>query len=767
MHAALSTLPLLVLQLATAERGIDPATEVAVVVNAADPESVAVGRYYCERRGIPPERILRLRTAIDEAIPRATFAEEVAAPVEAYLAANEAVRVLVPVWGVPVKVAEARKGDAPRGADAFTRHVKTVDAACVDRELELALLPGDHALDGWVENPVFGRSRHLTRGDRVVVVMRLDGPTPAAARALVDRALYAEAYGVEGTHLLDTRGLAAGDGYAQYDRELREVAPVFARFGLELRHDDEAALVDLSTLERAGHYWGWYTGRLQAAEPFAFAPGAVACHVHSFSAGTLRHRERNWVGPLVERGATVAVGTVYEPLTAGFPTAPLFWERFLAGYPAGEALQLANRFASWMAVYVGDPLYAPYAKGVRPAQVANRETAVAAHDALTELLDAGDLEGAGDWLERLEALPAPYAGARDAAALVREARARLAHPDRPARGTLAELRAALAEGEAAAARGDWDDARDAAEEALEASPVSFEANLLLGRALLRDGHGRRAVRPLELAVAVDPASRLARAALTRALLAAGREEEALESARRAADRALVGEALLALGRADTAIASLAEARRERPGERGVEVAYGRALLAAGRAGEAAAVFRAALDVLPEAPAGVEPYEVLLELWVEATDEADDDAAEDAARRVARAVGRLRLPSQRRLADLTGDADALAARDPTPLEAPPGRADPGPPRLRLASKLPEEATVYLIGPTVLELELPRLRRGEPPVAEAVVFPGVYRVVIALGSTREPSRVLTATLRAGLDRVVDLGLDPEGRWYEIPR
>jgi len=113
--------------------------------------------------------------------------------------------------------------------------------------------------------------------------------------------------------------------------------------------------VDLSTLERAGHYWGWYTGRLQAAEPFAFAPGAVACHVHSFSAGTLRHRERNWVGPLVERGATVAVGTVYEPLTAGFPTAPLFWERFLAGYPAGEALQLANRFASWMAVYVGDP----------------------------------------------------------------------------------------------------------------------------------------------------------------------------------------------------------------------------------------------------------------------------------------------------------------------------------------------------------------------------------------------------------------------------
>ena len=35
-------------------------------------------------------------------------------------------------------------------------------------------------------------------------------------------------------------------------------------------------VVDLATVPDLAHYWGWYTGKLLAAEPFRFAPGAIA-----------------------------------------------------------------------------------------------------------------------------------------------------------------------------------------------------------------------------------------------------------------------------------------------------------------------------------------------------------------------------------------------------------------------------------------------------------------------------------------------------------
>ena len=41
--------------------------------------------------------------------------------------------------------------------------------------------------------------------------------------------------------------------------------------------------------------------------------GAVALHIHSFSAPTLRSDSAGWCGPFVARGVTATVGNVFEP----------------------------------------------------------------------------------------------------------------------------------------------------------------------------------------------------------------------------------------------------------------------------------------------------------------------------------------------------------------------------------------------------------------------------------------------------------------------
>jgi uncharacterized protein (TIGR03790 family) len=63
-------------------------------------------------------------------------------------------------------------------------------------------------------------------------------------------------------------------------------------------------------------YYGWRTEK--AAGPFAqpefrFSPGAIAVHIHSFSAMTLHDPNANWVAPLLSRGAAASLGNVYEP----------------------------------------------------------------------------------------------------------------------------------------------------------------------------------------------------------------------------------------------------------------------------------------------------------------------------------------------------------------------------------------------------------------------------------------------------------------------
>ncbi|MEJ1972909.1 MAG: hypothetical protein WDM96_10750 [Lacunisphaera sp.] len=102
----------------------------------------------------------------------------------------------------------------------FTAQFNKNEAA-VDSELSLLAL-GDYDITGLVNNPLYGLTGPLTLdAAQVVKVSRLDGPSWASARQLVDAALEGERLGPIGRYYVDLKGphpdgdeMAAGDAGA-------------------------------------------------------------------------------------------------------------------------------------------------------------------------------------------------------------------------------------------------------------------------------------------------------------------------------------------------------------------------------------------------------------------------------------------------------------------------------------------------------------------------------------------------------------------------
>jgi hypothetical protein len=98
--------------------------------------------------------------------------------------------------------------------------------------------------------------------------------------------------------------------------------------------------------------------------PNRFEPGAIAYHLHSASASTVRSATQNWVGPLIAHGADATMGAVYEPYLALTPHLDIFTRRLLMGQTFAEAAYASQKGLSWMITVVGDPLYRPFARPI-------------------------------------------------------------------------------------------------------------------------------------------------------------------------------------------------------------------------------------------------------------------------------------------------------------------------------------------------------------------------------------------------------------------
>jgi len=366
---------------------------VVVIYNRALAESKELAFYYAQRRQVPTNQVIGFDLPTTETMTRAEFHEQLEKPLlkalerQKLLAlrteiiratrdktgdsfqriAEASIRYLTLCYGVPVKIEKDPHLNEP-GTDKIRVELRRNDAA-VDSELAaLPLRLQNFPLTGPTRNPVYGVTNaallHPTNG--VLLVARLDGPTVETARGLVDKARAAETNGLWGRAYFDLRGLT-NTNYKLGDDWIRGAAELVRRLGFETVVDDRPETFSMAfPMSQIAFYAGWYDG--QVSGPFArpkveFMPGAVAYHLHSFSAHVLRTTDQYWVGPLLAAGATATVGYVEEPYLEGtVNVASLFANFTVFGFSFGEAAYAAQQSISWQTTVVGDPLYRPFGR---------------------------------------------------------------------------------------------------------------------------------------------------------------------------------------------------------------------------------------------------------------------------------------------------------------------------------------------------------------------------------------------------------------------
>jgi uncharacterized protein (TIGR03790 family) len=403
------------------------------------PDSKGVADYYAQRRQVPPKQVLGFPLSTNEDISRKEFRQSLEEPLAKALESGKfwrigsrsvpgttnqparkekvvvesRIRYVLLCYGVPLRIASDPELKEPGEQDVrveFRRNEAAVDS-------ELALLPQidpKPPLAGPLRNPVYAATNtasfNPTNG--VLMVTRLDGPTAAIARGLVDKALEAESNGLWGRAYFDLRN-TTDPGFKQGDDWIRNAAEITHRLGFETVVDENPGTFSVGfPMSQIGLYIGWYDP--DASGPFTlptveFMPGAFAYHLHSTSAETLRSTTLHWVGPLLAKGATTSMGCVYEPYLGGTPEVAIFVARLIFfGFTFGESAYACQPVLSWQTTVVGDPLYRPFGKN---ADQLHRELAVK-HSKLLEwsylrlanlnLAMGKPLANIVDLLERLE-----------------------------------------------------------------------------------------------------------------------------------------------------------------------------------------------------------------------------------------------------------------------------------------------------------------------------------------------------------------------------
>ena len=344
------------------------------------PDSPELARFYATQRGIAPDHIVGLTCSADEEISREEYDTNIAAPLREAFQARKwwtvretaehqtvvettSIRFVALIKGVPLKI-KPTSAQYP-GDQGAPGPVSGHNEASVDSELAVLGL-FSRQISGSFRNPYFQSFKPI--GDFgnpvLLLVCRLDAATSETVRRMIVDSVATEKKGLRGRAYVDGMHETAS-GYAMGEQWLAEIPIQLRKVGVPVVYDDSPPLFPEGyPMTDCALYYGWRTENASgpfAQQDFRFVPGAVAVHIHSFSAMTLRDPNRFWVAPLLEHGAVATLGNVYEPYLEFTSHLNIFNDRLLHGFTFAESAYSSIDVLSWMSVIVGDPLYRPFA----------------------------------------------------------------------------------------------------------------------------------------------------------------------------------------------------------------------------------------------------------------------------------------------------------------------------------------------------------------------------------------------------------------------
>ena len=379
-------------------------TEIMIIANRQSPEGVRLAHYYAQQRGIPQTHLLLVNLSTKETCGRDEYNQRIAVPVRDYLMAVKPprrIRCIVLVYGIPLRVRSTKRDDTKTLGDLKARQQllqkrienqgekDTPDYLTIAEELEsirsqlkvardtvasvdseLALVKwADAPVGGWIKNPFYigfrERPETVARED-VLMVGRLDGPTPASVRRIIDDTIATEKQGLVGSAYFDARwpidSSAMQSGYKLYDRSIHEAAKQVQKHrNLPVHLDQSPALFQPGQCPDAALYCGWYS-LANYVDAFQWQKGAIGYHIASSECTTLKKKNSQvWCKRMIEEGVCATVGPVAEPYVQAFPMPEVFFGFLSEGILSlAECYMVSLPFLSWKMVLIGDPLYHPF-----------------------------------------------------------------------------------------------------------------------------------------------------------------------------------------------------------------------------------------------------------------------------------------------------------------------------------------------------------------------------------------------------------------------
>ena len=314
------------------------AKDLGLVINTADPYSVAVGEYYAQRRGIPADQVLRLSLPVKSSLSASEF-EALAAEVHAHMGPQ--VQALALAWVEPYAVE----------CNAITSALTLGFQASVCQ----------HTCAPSAPSRLFGSTSVRPMADLGQrPSMLLASSSIERAKALIDRGIASDQQlGKRGVPIASAVFVSTPDKARNVRAAAYPPQRTFANAGFQIVRRDAA---DAAPLTRVFVY---QTGLIRMAAPDAidWLPGALADHLTSFG-GLLRgNGEQMSAMDWLDAGATASYGTVSEPCNhvQKFPHPQVLLARYALGATALEAYWSS---VAWPAqgVFIGEPLAAPFAR---------------------------------------------------------------------------------------------------------------------------------------------------------------------------------------------------------------------------------------------------------------------------------------------------------------------------------------------------------------------------------------------------------------------
>lgn len=347
---------------------------VLIVYAANSPDSVAVARYYAAARHIPAANLcaIKLQNTDARILPGEDYERNVKGPVAKCLntVGKGNILYIVLAYLRPYRIDPGGLHDY--ALDSYLADIWDVYS---DRPLDpTPVRVQPYYANHHAAQNLFLKFRSLAdyraEPDNPIVysVWRLDGPTPAIARSLVDKAIKTETRGgPAGQACFDEQVDPVGspdEGYRAADWDLRRAAEMLTEAGFKVLEDNnttEFGTPPSANCPNAAFYAGWYKyGHYNDA--FTWNDGAIGFHLDSGSMLDAREGP-SWSVNALKRGITVTSGAMSEPYLPALPRPGGVFHDLLAGANVGDAFLRNTRFLKWRIINIGDPLYTPFPGG--------------------------------------------------------------------------------------------------------------------------------------------------------------------------------------------------------------------------------------------------------------------------------------------------------------------------------------------------------------------------------------------------------------------